>query len=632
MSESKDQTPLIPPGEPVPEEDTLHDENLTEELTDRERIEEYQSDEEIVTRLRRQGVKISPGTITPRVFWPALALIVGVAGFSVIAPDVSNTVLNAIQAWIVETLGWFYMLLVGGFVAFTIVLSLTRYGKITLGKEGEPPEFGLMSWFAMLFAAGMGIGLVFYGVGEPLIFATDDPKPGWPADDRDRGLLAMAQTFLHWGLHPWAIYAVVGLSLAYVIHRRGRPVSIRWAFEPLLGQRVKGWMGDLIDVLAIFGTIFGIATSLGFGVQQIATGVQSIGLIDSFDNTLLIILVVVITFIATFSVVSGLGKGIKWLSNINLSLAGLLLISVMLLGPTLFIFQHMIESLGVYLANFLNMTLEVGTYTGEAGVEWSSSWTVFYWGWWISWAPFVGIFIARISRGRTVRQFIMGVLLVPSIVGMIWFSVMGGTGLHRQFFGAGDLVDPEDGVVVEAALFDVLGDLPLGMIFSVIAILLVAIFFITSSDSGSLVIDMLASGGHPNPPIWSRVLFAVLEGILAIVLLVAGGLGALQAAALTTALPFSIVMLFMCVATLRSLRADLARRDRIMFRKQYEQVSEQLADDFDEAFGDQVDARVDDRIDYRLSSTRGIFTARTAPEEPRQGLRRFRRKRDNPET
>ena len=366
-----------------------------------------------------------------------MILIVLVAGFAIVTPDVASAVLSAAQGWIVETLGWFYMLLVGAFVAFTLVICFTRYGKITLGADDEKPEFGLLSWFAMLFAAGMGIGLVFYGVGEPLIFATEDPKPGWPEEQSERGLLAMAQTFMHWGLHPWAIYAVIGLALAYVIHRRGRPVSIRWAFEPLLGQRVKGWMGDVIDVLAIFGTIFGIATSLGLGVQQIATGLQSMGIIDGFDNVFLVTLIVIITFVATFSVVSGLGQGIKWLSNINLSLAGLLLISVMLLGPTLFIFQNLVESVGVYLANFLNMTLEVGAYMGEENLEWAGSWTLFYWGWWMSWAPFVGIFIARISRGRTVRQFIIGVLLVPTVIGMIWFGVMGGTGIYRQFFGAG---------------------------------------------------------------------------------------------------------------------------------------------------------------------------------------------------
>lgn len=595
--------------------------NLAEDVPPSQRVEETQSDDEITERIRRQGVKITRGTIAPTVFWPSLILIVLVAGLTILAPDTAGTVLNATQGWIVENLGWFYMLLVGAFIVFTLVVSLTRYGSITLGREGEQPEFGLFSWFAMLFAAGMGIGLVFYGVGEPLIFATEDPKPGWPTEQSDRGLMAMAQTFVHWGLHPWAIYAVIGLALAYVIHRRGRPVSIRWALEPLLGQRVKGWMGDVIDVVAIFGTIFGIATSLGLGVQQIATGLQAIGIIDDFDNVFLVILIIGISLVAMVSVVSGLAVGIRWLSNINLSLAGILLISVMLLGPTLFIFQNMVESLGVYLANFLNLTLDVGAYTGEAGLAWSSSWTIFYWGWWMSWAPFVGIFIARISRGRTVRQFITGVLLVPTIVSVFWFSTMGGTGIYRQFFGAQDLVDPEDGVIVEAALFNVLGDLPLGQIFSGIAIILVAIFFITSSDSGSLVIDMLASGGHPNPPVWSRVLFAALEGVLAIALLLAGGLEALQAAALTTALPFSLILLFMCFATLRSLRLDLARYDQAVARERYERVSHQLAEDFDETFGDQVDSRVDERIDYRLARTRGVFSRQAVKDDVRRDVR-----------
>ena len=261
----------------------------------------------------------------------------------------------------------------------------------------------------------------------------------------------------------------------------------------------------------------------------------------------------------------------------------------------------------MYLANVLNMTFDVGAYTGEEGATWNSSWTIFYWGWWISWAPFVGVFIARISRGRTVRQFIAGVLLVPSIVGFFWFSVMGGAGIYRQFFGEGDLVNEAGEVVAEAALFHVLSGLPLGSILSVIAIILVTIFFITSSDSGSLVVDMLASGGHPNPPVWSRVLFAVLEGALAIGLLLAGGLAALQAAALATALPFSVVLILMSIATLRSFKADVSAIERERLREVYRNISETLVEDFDEKFGRPVDARIDDRIDYRISRTRGAF-------------------------
>ena len=312
------------------------------------------------------------------------------------------------------------------------------------------------------------------------------------------------------------------------------------------------------------------------------------------------------------SVVSGLGAGIKWLSNINLSMAGLLLISVLVLGPTLFLLQNFVESLGVYLANVLDMTFNVGAYHGEEGSAWYKSWTIFYWGWWISWAPFVGVFIARISRGRTVRQFIAGVLLVPTLVGFFWFAVMGGSGLYRQLFGAQDLVtaDPETGaqeVRPEYVLFQVLGDLPLGGILSVVGIILIAIFFITSSDSGSLVVDMLASGGHPNPPIWSRVLFSVLEGAVAISLLLAGGLGALQAAALATALPFSVVLLLMCWATVRGLRYDLRRQRQARLRADLQVAAGLITEDVIGNLPEdpRVATYVDNRIDYRIQRTKG---------------------------
>ncbi|MFJ2353381.1 BCCT family transporter [Glutamicibacter sp. NPDC087673] len=587
-------------------------------------IAENDTDAQITAKLRRQGVRLGKGGIAPAVFWPALVVILAVAVFAIVLPDTASTTFNAMQNWIVTNLGWYYMLIIGGFVALVIVIGFSKLGRITLGNDGEKPEFGLFSWFAMLFAAGMGIGLVFYGVGEPLMYATVDPKPGWEGTEGELAGLAMAQTFIHWGLHPWAIYAVIGLALAYAIHRRGRPVSIRWALEPVLGERVKGWLGDVIDVLAIFGTVFGIATSLGLGVQQISSGLQSIGLVDSVDNTLLVILIVVITFLATMSVVSGLGAGIKWLSNINLSMAGLLMISVLLLGPTLFLFQNFVQSLGVYLANWMNMTFDVGAFQqSEEAQTWFSGWTVFYWGWWIAWAPFVGIFIARISRGRTVRQFVLGVLLVPTIVGFLWFSVMGGAGLYRQFFGAGDMV--QDGAVsAEGSLFQILQDLPLGSILSVMAIILVAIFFITSSDSGSLVVDMLASGGHPNPPTWSRVLWAVLEGLLAAALLMAGGLQALQAGSLATALPFSIIMIMMAVATIKGLRHESKTLEIIEAKLRLERVTEHVSDELWATLEDQPELRryVDDRIDYRVTRTRGAFGRRE------ENADRGRRKKD----
>ena len=572
-------------------------------LPEKLHIGEGDSDEAITEKLRRQGVRIGKGMIAPRVFWPALIVIVAVAVLSIVFPTGAGETILGIQSWIVADLGWYYMLVVGAFVAFAIVVGVSKYGRIKLGKDDDEPEFGILSWFAMLFAAGMGIGLVFYGVAEPLTFATTGGKPGWPGGEIENAQLGMAQTFVHWGLHPWALYAVLGMALAYAIHRRGRPLSIRWALEPLLGRYVKGWAGDLIDVVAIFGTVFGIATSLGLGVQQISAGLAHIGLGGEYDNLFLVILIVIITLLATFSVVSGVGAGIKWLSNINLSLAGLLLVTVLVLGPTLFLFQNFVESLGVYLANVLGMTFDIGAYTGEEGAKWNASWTLFYWGWWISWAPFVGVFIARISRGRTVREFIAGVLLVPSLVGFFWFSVMGGAGIYRQLFGAGDLVDPEEGVVAERVLFDVLGGLPLGSVLSGIAIILVAIFFITSSDSGSLVVDMLASGGHPNPPIWSRVLWALLEGALAIALLTAGGLTALQAGSLITALPFSIVLILVCVSTLKAFGKEAKRTAAIERAAAYRAVGEHLADDFDQYLGDIVD----ERIDYQITRSRGLL-------------------------
>ena len=562
------------------------------------------SDDEITEKLRRQGARISKGTIAPAVFWPAMAVILGVALLSVLFPESAGDVMETSQGWIVANLGWFYMLAIGVFVAFAIIVALSSWGSIRLGRDDDEPEFGLLSWFAMLFSAGMGVGLVFYGVAEPLNYTTTAPKPGWDVEGVEASGLAMAQTFLHWGLHPWAAYAVIGLAIAYAMHRRGRPVSIRWALEPIFGDRVKGWVGDVIDVLAIFGTVFGIATSLGLGAQQIAAGMQAIGLVDEVSTNFLVILIVVITLIATLSVVSGVGAGIKWLSNGNLTLAGLLAVAALLFGPTVFIFQNFVESLGIYLSEVFHLTLDVGAYTrSEEAQSWFAGNTLFYWGWWIAWAPFVGVFIARISKGRTVRQFVAGVLLVPTVVGMIWFSIWGGNGLFRQWFGAGDLGD----VTAEESMFRIFEQFPATQLLSVLGIVLVAVFFVTSSDSGSLVVDMLASGGHPNPPMWSRVLWALLEGLLAAALLLSGGLTSLQAGSLMTALPFSVILLLMCVALVKALsldRAVLSEHERLA---RLERVTAHITDEVSRthASTDEIASLVDDRIDYRLTRTRG---------------------------
>jgi choline/glycine/proline betaine transport protein len=548
-----------------------------------------------------------PGGVAPGVFYPAAAIIIVACVIAIAFPDQTGEALSTVQTEIVAAFGWYYVLIVAGFVGFAIWMGVSRFGDITLGKDEDEPEFSLWAWFAMLFAAGMGIGLVFWGAAEPLTFF-DSPKPGVEGSGSQLAQSAMSQTFLHWGLHAWAIYVVVGLALAYAIHRKGRSVSLRWILEPLLGDRVRGRLGDAIDVVAIVGTLFGVATSLGLGVQQISAGLVHLGVVDEAGNTLLVVLIVVITAVAIASVVSGVGKGIKWLSNANLVLAAVFLLAVLALGPTLFLLREWVQSIGVYFRDVLPMTFSTSAFTGDEGQAWQASWTTFYWGWWISWAPFVGVFIARISRGRTIREFVAGVLLVPTLVTFLWFSVLGGSAIHRELFGAGGLVDPVDGIVSENVLFDLLGDLPIGGVLSVAAVVLVALFFVTSSDSGSLVVDMLASGGDLDPPRWSRVMWAVLEGLVAIALLLAGGLAALQTGAIITALPFSVIMVASCFATYKALRAEhrvLLRAERRQRREELsrylqtdmtEHVSEHLSENFDQHFGEQVDERIEVRL------------------------------------
>ncbi|WP_247697582.1 BCCT family transporter [Streptomyces sp. RK75] len=509
-------------------------------------------------------------SIAPRVFWPSAVIILIFVVYSTALSKSAQNLIGRVQEGIVGDLGWFYTALVSLFVIFALWVGIGRYGDIKLGKGKEKPEFGLGSWLAMLFAAGMGIGLVFWGVAEPLNHLTA-PRPGTGKGEAERSEFAMVQTFLHWGIHPWAIYIVVGLAVAYAVHRKGRPVSIRWALEPILGKRIKGCWGDAIDVIAIVGTIFGVATSLGFGVIQISSGLESQGWVTNPDKSLQVTLIIGITLLATVSVVTGVSKGIKWLSNINMTLAGALMLFVLIAGPTLFILNLFIQDIGAYLQNVLMLSFDTGAVHGGEGTAWVSSWTVFYWGWWISWAPFVGVFIARISRGRTVREFVCGVLLIPTLLTFFWFAVFGGSALHRETFGDGGLVGQDGTVGTDSALFQLLDTLPGGAFVAGATILLIVLFFVTSSDSGSFVVDMLASGGDPNPPVWSRVFWSFSEGALAIALLVASGTGTaslttLQTAAIITALPFSLVMIGMCVATVKSFRQErqayLARQQK----------------------------------------------------------------------
>jgi len=531
------------------------------------------------------------GRPDPRVFYPAAGIILLFVLATILFTDTVTALMNTLQRDVIGVFGWYYVIVVAGFVVFSLWMGMSRFGDIVLGKDEDEPLFRLPVWFAMLFATGMGIGLVYWGVAEPLSHYVS-PKPGVEGSDPALAQAAMGQSYLHWGVHAWAIYVVAGLALAYAIHRKGRPVSIRWALEPLFGDRVRGRLGDVIDVVAIIGTVFGVATSLGFGVLQIAAGLGYLDVVQP-STALEIGLIAAISALATISVVSGLGKGIKWLSNGNMILAGVVMVLVLALGPTLFLLREWVQSLGYYVQNIVRLSFDTTAFQGEAGLEWQSSWTIFYWGWWISWAPFVGVFIARISRGRTVREFVLGTLLVPTVVTTLWFSVFGGSALYRELTEPGSML--VDGAVdTDTTLFQLFDGLPLGNLLSVVGILLIVVFFVTSSDSGSLVVDMLASGGNPNPPTWSRIFWAGVSGLLAIALLLAGGLQALQTAAILIALPFSVVMIGMAVSTVRALRAEHAailRAERRAARSALTEhvttrVSESISEQWEELYPD----------------------------------------------
>lgn len=564
-----------------------------------------------------------PWGIAPAVFWPSAAVVLLVAGLTILFPETSERVIGRIQSDVISGFGWYYVLLVAGFVVVALWVGLGRWGDIILGQDDDEPRYRLGTWFSMLFAAGMGIGLVFWGAAEPLSHYAD-PKPGVSGTPEHLAQTAMSQTYLHWGVHAaWAVYVVVGLSLAYMIHRKGRPVSIRWALEPLLGDRVRGRLGDVVDITAVVSTVFGTATSLGLGVLQITAGLEHLDVVAS-STTLEIVLIVVIISLATLSVVSGLDKGLKWLSNVNVSLAGVLMIAVLVLGPTLFLLREFVQSIGTYLSSVVAMSFDVSAFAGEAGEAWQASWTTFYWAWWISWAPFVGVFIARISRGRTVREFVGGVLLVPTLVTFLWFSVLGGSALHRELFGSGGLVGEDGTVVPENALFDLLAGLPGGVVLSVGAIILIALFFITSADSGALVMAMLAAGGNPSPRSALRVVWAALVGVLAIGLLLAGGLTALQTAAILIALPFSLVMIGMVASISRALHVEhtaVLRAERLL-------AHAQLAEDVGRRVSEQVAAQVTEhleqhgqRADRPGRADRADRPGRTAPARTRRRRR-----------
>jgi choline/carnitine/betaine transport len=458
--------------------------------------------------------------------------------------------------------GWLFVMTASAFVVFVLWLAMSRYGNITLGRDGEEPEFRTVSWIAMMFSAGMGIGLMFYGVSEPIShFVTPPPGTG-EAGNAAATQTAMATTLFHWTLHPWAIYAVVGLAISYGVYRKGRLQLISSAFEPLIGRHANGPLGKVIDMLAIFATLFGSAASLGLGALQIRSGLDIVTGIGAGGNGLLVGIIAVLTVAFVFSAVSGVAKGIQWLSNINMVLALVLALFVFVVGPTVFILNLVPTALGSYVQDLAMMSARTGAEGGDV-TSWLSGWTVFYWAWWLSWTPFVGMFIARISRGRTIRQFVTGVLLVPSLVSLVWFAIFGGAAIDLQKKGT----DIGGAGGVESQLFATLGAYPLATAASVLVMVLVAIFFVSGADAASVVMGTLSERGRQDPSKPTVIFWGVATGAVAAVMLLAGGsdaLSGLQTITIVAALPFVLVMVGLSVALVKDLR-----RDPLMVRRRY---------------------------------------------------------------
>ncbi len=502
-----------------------------------------------------------PGRDKPRTDWVVFGVTAVLTLAFVLWGAVWTDSLEGVSADLLTGLmhngGWGFILAASGFVVFALWLAASRYGRITLGAEGEEPEFRTVSWIAMMFSAGMGIGLMFWGVSEPLAhFGTPPPGTG-PQDSGDRMSTAMATTLFHWTLHPWAIYAVVGLAIAYSTFRRRRRQTVSAVFTPLIGEKnASGAAGRVIDVLAIIATVFGSAASLGLGALQIGSGVEKLDWLDKVGTGLLVSIIAVLTVAFVASAVSGVEKGIQWLSNTNMVLALLLAVFVFVAGPTVLVLDLLPTSVFTYLGDLPEMAGRTEISGGEGVADWLGSWTVFYWAWWISWTPFVGMFIARISRGRTIRQFIGGVILVPSAVSLVWFAIFGGSAMRLQEQNRlGDETTPE------GRLFAVLQEFPVATITSLLVMVLVGIFFVSGADAASIVMGTLSQKGSLEPSRWAVVFWGVVTGAVAAIMLMVGSgqgdaLTGLQNLTILAAAPFVVVMIFMCVALMRDLRHD----------------------------------------------------------------------------
>ncbi len=515
------------------------------------------------------------------VFGVAAALVIALLTWGLVSSGTLSSVASTVLSGVISGVGWAFVLAASSFVVFAIWLAVSKYGRIPLGRDGERPEFKTVSWVAMMFSAGMGIGLMFYGVGEPLSHFTAPPPGTVEAGDPEALDIAMATTLFHWTLHPWAIYAVVGLAIAYGTFRRGRRQLISSAFKPLLGTRgTEGVFGRAIDILAIFATLFGSAASLGLGALQIGGGLIAGGFMESVGTGLLVAIIAVLTMAFVASAVSGVAKGIQWLSNINMVLAAFLALVVFIGGPTVIILNLLPAMIGDYLGELTQMASRTAATGGDATATWLSGWTIFYWAWWISWTPFVGMFIARISRGRSIREFVAGVILIPSSVTLLWFAVFGGAAITAQSTGTDLASQP-----IEGQLFGLLDTLPLGALLGVVAMTLVAIFFVSGADAASIVMGTLSQRGTIHPTKRIVVFWGVMMGSVAALMLVVGGIDALsgiQNITIIMAAPFVLVMIAMCVALYKDLRQDpLVRRGQ-----RCEIAIEQAIDFGTEKYGD----------------------------------------------
>ncbi|UUO25308.1 BCCT family transporter [Colwellia sp. M166] len=493
--------------------------------------------------------------LNKKVFVSASAIIIALLLYTVALPEQAQSLFTLIQSSIVDNGSWFYVLTVAFIFFFVIFLGLSRYGDIRLGPDHATPDYSMLTWLSMLFAAGMGIGLMFFGVAEPLMHYLSPPTA-------DKGTVeavqeAMKMTFFHWGLHAWAIYAIVALVLAYFSYRHSLPLTLRSALYPLIGDRIYQWPGHLVDVFAVVSTVFGVATSLGLGASQVNSGFGYLFGIDvSVTNQ--IVIMTVIVGLAVISVATGLDKGIKILSETNMVLAVILLLLIFVLGPTVFLLQAYLQNIGDYIADIVHNTFNLFAYKKT---DWIGGWTIFYWGWWLAWAPFVGLFIARISRGRTIREFIIGVMLIPTVFTLFWMTIFGNSAIdlvHNQgVVELGEMVSKDSSV----ALFVFLENFPLSTVLSFFSVLMIVIFFVTSCDSGAMVVDMLCSHGSNNTPLWQRVYWAVGIGVVAAILLLAGGLNALQTMTIASALPFAIVLLLAIVGLIKALRVEAFKQE-----------------------------------------------------------------------